>query len=82
MTTHRDEMATEPDSHGEILTPEQLSARYHGKVTVRTLESWREQGTGPPHTRLGRRVFYRIEAVREWEESQEVGESPQDRATA
>ena len=35
-------------------------------VCVHTLRNWERRGRGPPPIRIGRRVFYRGEAVREW----------------
>jgi len=32
----------------------------------RTLKRWRDLGEGPPFVRIGRKVFYRREAVRIW----------------
>jgi hypothetical protein len=40
-------------------------ARQRG-VTVRVLQRERQLRTGPPYVKWGRRIFYRIEAVREW----------------
>lgn len=34
--------------------------------SVRTLQLWRAQRTGPPFIRLGSQILYRREAVREW----------------
>lgn len=36
------------------------------KVSIDTLQRWESQRTGPPTVRLGRRVYYRAEAFREW----------------
>ncbi len=35
-------------------------------ITLRTLLRWRDKRIGPPPTPIGRRVYYRCEAVREW----------------
>jgi hypothetical protein len=35
-------------------------------VSERTLRSWELSGEGPPPIRIGRRVYYRAEAVRKW----------------
>jgi len=39
--------------------------------SVRTLQLWRAQRTGPPFIRLGKEVLYRREAVCEWLKSLE-----------
>lgn len=36
------------------------------KVSASTLQRWECQRIGPPLMRLGRRVYYRAEAFREW----------------
>lgn len=36
------------------------------QVSVSTLQRWECQRVGPPLVRLGRRVYYRAEAFREW----------------
>ena len=41
-------------------TAEALRLKEH------TLENMRSQGTGPPFRKLGGRVFYHIDDVREW----------------
>jgi hypothetical protein len=35
-------------------------------VTVRTCQRDRQLRKAPPHIKLGRAIFYRVEAVREW----------------
>jgi hypothetical protein len=35
-------------------------------VSERTLRSWELSSRGPPAIRIGRRVYYRAEAVRKW----------------
>ena len=50
--------------------PEQELADELGR-TVRTLQRWRSERTGPPFIRLGRQILYRREAVREWLKSLE-----------
>ncbi len=35
-------------------------------LNERTLDRWDVLGTGPPRTRVGRKVFYRRESVRKW----------------
>lgn len=39
-------------------------------VPVETLRYWRKKGTGPPSTRLGRRVVYREDQVEDWIKAQ------------
>lgn len=53
-----------------LLTPQALSKRWQGIVTVHALRRWRSQGIGPEPYRLNRRVFYRIADVEAWEIAQ------------
>ncbi len=41
------------------------------QVTVRTIRRWRKERTGPPVTRVGRRVIYSKDSVRAWLASRE-----------
>lgn len=36
------------------------------RVTRRTCQRDRQRRQAPPHTQLGRRILYRVDAVREW----------------
>ena len=40
------------------LTTKELSSRWDGKPSVRTLEGWRSKGLPPKFTRFGRIVKY------------------------
>jgi excisionase family DNA binding protein len=51
------------------LTEKQLAEQIG--VHERTLWRWRESGTGPAATFMGRRPLYRVEAVRQWLAAQE-----------
>jgi len=53
----------------EFMTIEELADDL--RVSVRTVLRWRDRRTGPPPTIIGRRTFYRIEAVRQWALSRE-----------
>lgn len=46
-------------------------------VSVRTLEDWRNQGTGPPFRRLGRAVVYDEQTLGQW-----IAEQPEYTSTA
>lgn len=52
----------------ELLSPKDLSERYKGRVTERTLANWRSTGQGPRFVKIGGRVMYPVEKVIEWEE--------------
>ena len=50
--------------------PERLTERElacHWRISQRTLQRWREAGTGPPWFRIGGRVLYGRDEVRAFE---------------
>lgn len=49
------------------LTPDQVSERYEGRISVRTLANWRSAGHGPKFTRVGGRILYDLTTMEEWE---------------
>lgn len=51
-------------------------------VTRRTIERWHAQRIGPPRIKIGKRVYYRGAAVREWilSQEQEQPRAPRGRA--
>lgn len=49
------------------LTPTELSDRYHGRISPRTLSNWRCAGTGPKFVKLGGRILYPVAEVEAWE---------------
>jgi hypothetical protein len=51
------------------LTKEELAAEL--RRNPRTLDRWRVLGTGPPRTRVGRKVLYRRTSVQKWLAAQE-----------
>ena len=58
---------TTTDKQKEFLSPQELSDRYEGRITVRTLNNWRSAGNGPPFTKLGGAVLYPLQKIIEWE---------------
>lgn len=67
-------MTTEAKSKPErqFLTAQEVSERYHGAVSVRTLSNWRNLGSGPPFSKIGGRVLYPAEKLVEWEQRNTV----------
>jgi hypothetical protein len=55
-----------------FLTPEQLCARYGGRINPRTLANWRSAGVSPPFTKVGGRILYPLRALEEWEQRRTV----------
>ena len=50
------------------------------KKCQRTMQRWRRQGIGPPWTKIGNRIYYRVDAVKRWLREQEVEPPRQERA--
>ena len=57
----------------KCLTPEELVARFRGRVTAATLKTWRWQSKGPIWSRIGGRVLYAVADVEAWEAQQRKG---------
>jgi hypothetical protein len=55
-----------------FLTPDEVCARYEGRINVRTLANWRSLGVSPPFVKIGGRVLYRIDELIEWERHRTV----------
>jgi hypothetical protein len=51
-------------------------------LTVDTLQRWETRRMGPPCVRVGRKVLYRMEAVRDWLREQEARKQGTSRAVA
>lgn len=56
----------------KYLTPQQVSDRYGGRISPRTLANWRYLGNGPRFVRLGGRIVYALPALEEWERKRTV----------
>lgn len=56
------------------LTREELGAQLG--LSPSTLKRWEGSRTGPPCVRVGRRIVYRLEAVRDWLREQETRKQP------
>ena len=51
-------------------------------LSVDTLQRWETRRMGPPCVRVGRKVLYRMEAVRDWLRDQEARKAGANRAVA
>ena len=51
-------------------------------LSVDTLQRWESRRVGPPCVRVGRKVLYRMEAVRDWLREQEARKAGVSRAVA
>jgi predicted DNA-binding transcriptional regulator AlpA len=56
------------------LSREELGAQLG--LSASTLKRWEGSRTGPPCVRVGRRIVYRLEAVRDWLREQEARKQP------
>lgn len=61
----------------KYLTPEEVVARFEGKITVRTLANWRSQGVSPPYTKCGGRILYPLAELIQWEARRTVNSTSQ-----
>lgn len=74
----------EGNERPNYLTPEELSARFRGKISVRTLANWRclGDGYGPRFTKIGGRILYTLSDVVSWERARNSGSTHGYKATA
>jgi hypothetical protein len=56
----------------QFLTTPEVSDRYSGKISARTLNNWRNLGSGPPFTKIGGKVLYPVSKLVEWEQRNTV----------
>jgi hypothetical protein len=72
-----DAVAGEPDFLAGYVSEEDY-ARRRG-VSLRTCQRDRQLRQSPPYVQFGRRIYYRIEAVREWlvRNEREVDRTPE-----
>ena len=55
-------------SDNKFLTPEEVSKRYRGEVTVGTLRNWRAMRIGPAFVKIGKAVLYPVEQLDAWDQ--------------
>jgi len=56
----------------KFLTPEEVSERYRGGVSVGTLRNWRSMRIGPPFAKIGKTVLYPIDELDAWDQNNMV----------
>lgn len=67
----------------QFLTPAEVSERYNGNISTRTLANWRSSGaSGPSYCKIGGAVLYPIGKLIEWEEQNTVNNTSQYRGAA
>jgi hypothetical protein len=62
------------------LTTADLAARMH--TVPSTVRYWRHRGYGPPGTKFGRRVLYKLADVVAWEKREQASQEPPRRGRA
>lgn len=55
-----------------FLTTKEVSARWGGRIAVRTLNNWRTGGNGPPYVKIGGAVLYKLVDILKWEDARTV----------
>lgn len=56
----------------KYLTAEEVSERYRGSISVRTLRNWRAMRIGPAYVKIGKAVLYPIEELEMWDQKNTV----------
>jgi hypothetical protein len=56
----------------KFLTPEEVSERYRGGVSIGTLRNWRAMKIGPSFVKVGKAVLYPINELEAWDERNRV----------
>ncbi|WP_336741476.1 helix-turn-helix domain-containing protein [Aureimonas altamirensis] len=55
-----------------FLTPEEVSERYRGSVSLGTLRNWRSMRIGPSFVKIGKAVLYPTSELDAWDEKNKV----------
>ena len=61
----------------KYISPEELAVRW--EITNLTLKRWRWESSGPLFTKIGRKIFYSLEAVKIFEKEQTYKNTAQKR---
>lgn len=57
---------------GKFLTPEEVSERYRGGVSIGTLRNWRAMRIGPAYLKVGKAVLYPVDELEAWDKKNTV----------
>jgi predicted DNA-binding transcriptional regulator AlpA len=79
-TTDISRNAFAEEMHAEYLDKTALCAGLG--ISTRTLDRMEVARTGPPKTKIGKRVLYRKDSVRVWLTTHEQGQTPARRTTS
>jgi hypothetical protein len=56
----------------KFLTPEEVSERYRGGISIGTLRNWRAMRIGPAFVKIGKAVLYPIDELEAWDQKNMV----------
>jgi hypothetical protein len=56
----------------KFLTPEEVSERYRGGISIGTLRNWRAMRIGPAFVKIGKAVLYPIDELDAWDQKNMV----------
>ena len=59
-------------ANNKFLTPEEVSERYRGGVSLGTLRNWRSMRIGPTFVKIGKAVLYPIDELEAWDQNNTV----------
>ncbi|PDS43286.1 DNA-binding protein [Rhizobium anhuiense] len=59
-------------SETKFLTPDEVTERYRGGVSVGTLRNWRAMKIGPSFVKIGKAVLYPLGELEAWDERNRV----------
>lgn len=57
---------------GKFLTPEEVTERYRGGISVGTLRNWRTMKVGPAYLKVGKAVLYAVDELDAWDKKNTV----------
>ena len=77
-----DDAASEVDTGLLIGWLDRVDLARELTLSVDTLQRWETRRVGPPCVRVGRKVLYRMDAVRDWLREQEARKAGVGRAVA
>lgn len=56
----------------DLMTDEDVVARYRGRITLGTLRNWRALKIGPPYIKVGKAVLYSRASLQAWDKRNTV----------
>lgn len=56
----------------KYLTPEEVTERYRGTISIGTLRNWRSMRIGPAYVKVGKSVLYPSSELDVWDQANAV----------